>query len=190
MWHDMGACCRCAAGSKLPAGKGCQTSYVPALSPQYLQLRIGRQVLWHLMGSSSDFSPENDRILRHMFTHPLKAWSLDEWGMPTASTGAVTSFDADYCWWLRARCSSTIGLPEGSFLAGLIAAYSYPSRKIDLTRGLVLCEEARTLDGTPQESDVWTQATWLKSPFWFKQSLANFSSELDAVVFLLIVLVW
>ena len=79
--------------------------------------------------------------------------------------------------------SSTIGLPEGSFLAGLIAAYSYPSRKIDLTRGLVLCEEERTLDGTPQESDVWTQATWLKSPFWFKQSLANFSSELDAVVF-------
>ena len=78
--------------------------------------------------------------------------------------------------------SSTIGLPEGSFLAGLIAAYSYPSRKIDLTRGLVLCEEERTLDGTPQESDVWTQATWLKSPFWFKQSLANFSSGLDAVV--------
>ena len=59
----------------------------------------------------------------------------------------------------------------------------YPSRKIDLTRGLVLCEEERRLDGTSQESDVWTRATWLKSPFWFKQSLANFSSELDAVVF-------
>ena len=56
-------------------------------------------------------------------------------------------------------------------------------RKIDLTRGFVLCEEERTLEGTPPESDVWTQATWLKSPFWFKQSLANFSSELDAVVF-------
>ena len=59
-----------------------------------------------------------------------------------------------------------------------------------LTRGLVLGEEERTLDGTPQQSDVWTQATWLKSPLWFKQSLVNFSSELDAVVFLLIVLVW
>ena len=45
--------------------------------------------------------------------------------------------------------SSTIGLPEGSFLAGLVAAYSYPSRKIDLTRGVVLCEEEGTLDGTP-----------------------------------------
>ena len=58
--------------------------------------------------------------------------------------------------------SSTIGLPEGSFLAGLVAAYSYPSRKIDLTRGVVLCEEVGTLGGTPHESDVWTQATWLK----------------------------
>ena len=52
-----------------------------------------------------------------------------------------------------------------------------------LTRGLVLCEEERTLDGTRQQSDVWTQATWLKAPLWFKQSFANFSSELDAVVF-------
>ena len=40
---------------------------------------------------------------RHMPTHPLKAWSLDEWVMPTASTGVSTSFGADYCWWLRAR---------------------------------------------------------------------------------------
>ena len=47
----------------------------------------------------------------------------------------------------------------------------------------MLCEEERTLDGTPQESDVWTQATWLKLPFWFKQSPANFSNELDAVGF-------
>ena len=47
--------------------------------------------------------------------------------------------------------SSTIGLPEGSFLAGLVTAYSYLSRKIDLTRGFVLCEEEGTLDGTPQE---------------------------------------
>ena len=51
--------------------------------------------------------------------------------------------------------SSTIRLSERSFLAGLIATYS------DLTRGLVLCEEERTLDGTLQASDVWTQATWL-----------------------------
>ena len=55
--------------------------------------------------------------------------------------------------------SSTIGLPERSFLTGLVAAYSYPSRKIDLKRGFVLCEEEGTLDGTPQESDAWTQAT-------------------------------
>ena len=40
--------------------------------------------------------------------------------------------------------------------------YSYPSRKIDLTRGFVPCEEEGTLDGTPQKSDAWTQATWLK----------------------------
>ena len=79
--------------------------------------------------------------------------------------------------------SSTIGLPEGSFLAGLVAEYSYPSRKIALTRSFVLCEEERTLDGTPQESDVWTPATWRKWPFWFRQSLAKFSKELDAVGF-------
>ena len=47
--------------------------------------------------------------------------------------------------------SSTIGLPEGSFLAGLVTEYSYPSRKIDLTRGFVLWKEEGTLDGTPQE---------------------------------------
>ena len=46
--------------------------------------------------------------------------------------------------------SSTIRLPEGSFLTGLVAAYSYLSRKIDLTRGFMLCEEEGTLDGTPK----------------------------------------
>ena len=47
--------------------------------------------------------------------------------------------------------SSTIGLPEGYFLAGLVTAHSYPSRKIDLTRGCVLCEEEGATDGTFQE---------------------------------------
>ena len=48
----------------------------------------------------------------HMLPH-LKVWSLDEWGMPTALTGASTSSGADYCWWLRDRwvtlwCSNDI----------------------------------------------------------------------------------
>ena len=37
----------------------------------------------------------------------------------------------------------------------------------------VLSGEERALDGTPQESAARTQSTWLKWPFWFKQSLAN-----------------
>ena len=104
-----------------------------------------------------------------MLTHPLKAWSLDGWGMPIASTGAATSSGAelllvvtrslsDYLRLkrspgpkVRGMPSSTIGLPEGSFLVGLVTACSYPSRKIDLTRGFVLCEEEGTLDGTSQE---------------------------------------
>ena len=40
------------------------------------------------------------------------------------------------------------------------------------------------LTGLFKNAEAWTQATWLKSPFWFKQSLANFSSGLDAVVFI------
>ena len=38
--------------------------------------------------------------------------------------------------------------------------------------------------GLFKNSEAWTQATWLKSPFWFKQSLVKFSSGLDAVVFI------
>ena len=38
---------------------------------------------------------------RHMPTHPLKAWFLGEWLMPTASTGVSTSSGADSCWWCR-----------------------------------------------------------------------------------------
>ena len=50
----------------------------------------------------------------------------------------------------------------------------------------VLCYEKKKehLTGLCKNSEAWTQATWLKSPFWFKQSLANFSSGLDAVVFI------
>ena len=72
--------------------------------------------------------------------------------------------------------SSTIGLPEGSFLAVLVTEYSYPSKKIGLKE--VLCNEKKKehLTGLFKNSEAWTQATWLKSPFWFKQSLANFSS--------------
>ena len=105
---------------------------------------------------------------RRMLTHPLKAWSLDEWGMPTASTGASTSSGADYCWWLRARwvtiwCSNdlralrSVGCPapplgsEGSFLVDFVTEYSYPSRKIEQKGGFVLWKEEGTLDGTLQE---------------------------------------
>ena len=42
-------------------GKGRQISHVPVLSPQYLQLRIGGQLLWHFMGNNSDLSTEDDR---------------------------------------------------------------------------------------------------------------------------------
>ena len=40
------------------------------------------------------------------------------------------------------------------------------------------------MTGLCKNSEAWTQATWLKSQFWFKQSLANFSTGLDAVVFI------
>ena len=40
------------------------------------------------------------------------------------------------------------------------------------------------LTGLFKNSEAWTQATWLKSPFWFKQSLVKCSSGLDAVVFI------
>ena len=75
--------------------------------------------------------------LRHMLTHPLKAWSLDErrcllichW-LLLVVTRSLSDF------WCSKRSpgskvsgmpSSTIGLSEGSFLTGLVAAYSYPS---------------------------------------------------------------
>ena len=47
----------------------------------------------------------------------------------------------------------------------------------------VLCygKNKEDLTGICKNSEAWTQATWLKSPF--KQSLANFSRGLDAVVF-------
>ena len=87
----------------------------------------------------------------------------------------------------RSPGSKVSGMPS-STAWGIFSRWSgrcvqLPLQEEDLTRGFVLCEEERTLDGTPQESDVWTQATWLKLPFWFKQSLANFSNELDAVGF-------
>ena len=75
---------------------------------------------------------------------------------------------------VRGMPSSTIGLPEGSFLVDIVTEYSYPSRK----------EEKEHLTGLFKNSEAWTQATWLKSPFWFKQSLVKFSSGLDAVVFI------
>ena len=50
----------------------------------------------------------------------------------------------------------------------------------------VLCygKKKEHLTGICKHSEAWTQATWLQSPFWFKQSLANSSSGLDAVVFI------
>ena len=67
--------------------------------------------------------------------------------------------------------SSTIALPEGSFLAGLdrgtVTLHGYGSGKM-----FVLSGEETALDGTPQESAARTQSTWLKWPLWFKQSLA------------------
>ena len=125
----------------------------------------------------------------HMLPHPLKAWSLDEWGMPTASTGASTSSGADYCWWLRARwvtlwCSNVA-----------LRSVGCPAPPLGCLRdhfSLILSPSTATPPGKKKEhstglfknSEAWTQATWLKSPFWFKQSLANFSSGLDAVVFI------
>ena len=89
-----------------------------------------------------------------MLPHLLKAWSLDEWGMPTASTGVSTSSGADF---------SLIFSPSTA---------TPPGKKKERLTGLF------------KNSEAWTQATWLKSPFWFKQSLVKFSSGLDAVVFI------
>ena len=65
--------------------------------------------------------------------------------------------------------SSTIALPEGSFLAGLdrgtVTLHGYGSGKM-----FVLSGEETALDGTPQESAARTQSTWLKWPLWFKQA--------------------
>ena len=55
---------------------------------------------------------------------------------------------------------------------------------------LILSPSAATPPGKKKErstglfrnSEAWTQATWLKLPFWFKQSLVKCSSGLDAVV--------
>ena len=60
MWHVRGVCCLCATCSKSPAGEECQSSLVPLQSLQSPQLRIGRQLGWHPMGTSSDFFFENN----------------------------------------------------------------------------------------------------------------------------------
>ena len=52
---------------------------------------------------------------------------------------------------VRGMPSSTVGLPEGSFLVDFVTEYSYPSRKIELKGGFVLWKEEGTLDGTLQE---------------------------------------
>ena len=52
-------------------------------------------------------------------------------------------------------------------LLGTVTLHDYGSGKIFVQSG-----EERALDGTPQESAASTQSTWLKWPFWFKQSLA------------------
>ena len=51
---------------------------------------------------------------------------------------------------VRGMPSSTIGLPEGSFLVDFVTEYSYPSRKIEQKGGFVLWKEEGTLDGTLQ----------------------------------------
>ena len=127
----------------------------------------------------------------HMLPHPLKAWSLDEWGMPTASTGASTSSGADYCWWLRDRwvtlwCSNdllalrSVGCPAPPLgcLRDLFSLILSPSTVTPPGK------KKEHLTGLFKNSEAWTQATWLKSPFWFKQSIVKFSSGLDAVVFI------
>ena len=82
---------------------------------------------------------------------------------------------------VRGVPSSTIGLPEGSFLINFVTEYSYPSRKMELKGGLCYEKKKEHLTGLCKNSVAWTQATWLQSP---KQSLANLSSGLDAVVFI------
>ena len=94
-----------------------------------------------------------DGTVTHAYTHPLKAWSLGEWLMPTASTAVSTSSGADYCRRslidymmlkrspgpeVRGVPSSTIGLPEGSFLTDFVTEDSYPSRKMEPRGGVVL----------------------------------------------------
>ena len=52
---------------------------------------------------------------------------------------------------VRGMPSSTIGLPEGSFLVDFVTEYSYPSRKIEQKGGFVLWKEEGILNGTLQE---------------------------------------
>ena len=83
----MDVCCRCAKCVKWPAGKGRQISHVPALSPQYLQLRIGGQLLWQFMGNNSDLSTDDDM---HMPMPGIDVPSEEAYWVPRSVNGVAT----------------------------------------------------------------------------------------------------
>ena len=99
--------------------------------------------------------------------------------------------------WLTIWCSNDLRAirslgclapPSGCLrdLFSLISSLSTVTPPGRWNRKEVLCygKNKEHLTGICNNSEAWTQATWLRSPFWFKQSLANFWSGLDAVVFI------
>ena len=78
--------------------------------------------------------------------------------MPAVSTNTSTLSGVAYCWSFQLM---TTWNPARYVLLARSAGWTYA--RIPIT---------------------WLKPLWLRSPFWFKQSLANFSSGLDAVVFI------
>ena len=56
---------------------------------------------------------------------------------------------------VRGVPSSTIGLPEGSFLLDYVTGYSYPSRIMELKGGSVLYEKMEHLTGPVKNGDAF-----------------------------------
>ena len=128
---------------------------------------------------------------RHMLPHPLKAWSLDEWGMPNCFN---RRFHLIWRWLLLVvtRSLSTLWCSNDLLALRSVGCPAPPLGCLRDLFSLILSPSTATPPGKKKErltrlfknSEAWTQATWLKSPFWFKQSLVKFSSGLDAVVFI------
>ena len=78
--------------------------------------------------------------------------------MPAVSTNTSTLSGVAYCWSFQLM---TTWNPARYVLLARSAGWTYA--RIPIT---------------------WLKPLWLRSPFWFKQSLANFSSGLDALVFI------